>query len=243
MEVRGAYTPQTARTPKASSAPMQAMAQNMRGRIDGNEIVLRIREKLKKRGVRGILSIGRSFRIYDDNGDGTLNVEEMKKAVKEMGLGLSDEEKHAALKVVDRNGDGVVNYEEFLRLVRGDMNDFRKRLAMRAFDIMDKDRSGVIDILDIKGVYNAKKHPDVIQGKKTEDEVLFEFLDTFEQHHVPNSEAKRDGNVTKEEWVEYYNNVSMSIDDDRYFELMMTRAWNMDGSLDVNKRKGAAFQF
>ena len=33
---------------------------------------------------------------------------------------------------------------------------------------MDKDRSGVINIDDIKDVYNAKKHPDVINGKKTE---------------------------------------------------------------------------
>jgi hypothetical protein len=41
----------------------------------------------------------------------------------------------------------------------------------------------VIDINDIKGVYNASRHPDVKSGKKTEDEVLGEFIETFEQHH------------------------------------------------------------
>ena len=51
---------------------------------------------------------------------------------------------------------------------------------------MDKDRSGVLNIDDIKGVYNAKKHPDVIQGKRTEDEILGEFLDTFEAHYALN---------------------------------------------------------
>ena len=60
------------------------------------------------------------------------------------------------------------------------MNDFRKRIAMKAFAVMDKDKSGAIDIDDIRGVYNASKNPDVISGKRTEDEVLFEFLDTFE---------------------------------------------------------------
>jgi hypothetical protein len=32
---------------------------------------------------------------------------------------------------------------------------------------------------DIKGVYNASRHPDVIAGKKTEEEILYEFLQTF----------------------------------------------------------------
>jgi len=66
------------------------------------------------------------------------------------------------------------------------MNGTRRNLCQKAFNIMDKDRSGVLNIEDIKGVYNAKKHPDVIQGKKTEDEVLGEFLDTFEMHYSLN---------------------------------------------------------
>jgi len=247
-EVKSSFYGAKAPVPKASAAksmsPMKKpMARAVHRHIDGNDVILKIREKIKSRGARGIMGIGRSFRIYDDNGDRHLDIDEMTKAINEMRLGLTDEERRSAIRIADRDGDGYVDYEEFLRLVRGDMNEFRKRLAMKAFDIMDKDKSGVIDILDIKHVYNASKHPDFIAGKKTEDEVLWEFLDTFEQHHVPNQHSKRDGNVDKDEWIEYYNNVSMSIDDDRYFELMMTRCWNMDGSLDVNKRKGAAFQF
>ena len=41
--------------------------------------------------------------------------------------------------------------------------------------------------------------------------------------------AGLDNRVTKEEFMEYYNNVSCSIDDDRYFELMITNAWNFEG--------------
>ena len=36
--------------------------------------------------------------------------------------------------------------------------------------------------------------------------------------------------VTYDEFLEYYNNVSCSIDDDRYWELMMTNAWNLNNS-------------
>jgi len=45
--------------------------------------------------------------------------------------------------------------------------------------------------------------------------------------------------VTKEEFEEYYNNVSASIDDDSYFAQMMTAAWNLDGSR-VTKKGWAA---
>jgi len=48
---------------------------------------------------------------------------------------------------------------------------------------MDKNGNGEIELEDIQGTYNARFHPDVKAGKKTEDEVLMEFLETFETHH------------------------------------------------------------
>jgi hypothetical protein len=118
------------------------------------------------------------------------------------------------------------------------MNSVRRNLAEKAFRIMDKDKSGILDYNDIKGVYNAKKHPDVIQGKKTEEEVLSEFLDTFEAHYAITHENSRDGKISIDEWVEYYNNVSMSIDGDDYFKAMMNSAWNLDGSRVTKKGWG-----
>ena len=56
----------------------------------------------------------------------------------------------------------------------------------------------------------AAKHPDVLSGKKTEDEVLAEFLDTFEYHFsLLNMERSRDAKITLEEFIEYYTNISM----------------------------------
>ncbi|MDR3582084.1 MAG: hypothetical protein P4L67_02295 [Candidatus Pacebacteria bacterium] len=63
------------------------------------------------------------------------------------------------------------------------MNAFRKNIVIRAFKQLDQDKSGQIDINDIKGVYSAAKHPDVVSRRKTEEDVLAEFLDTFELHY------------------------------------------------------------
>jgi hypothetical protein len=41
--------------------------------------------------------------------------------------------------------------------------------------------------------------------------------------------------VTKEEFVEYYTNISASIDNDEYFLLMMTNAWNLNNTAPSKK--------
>lgn len=72
------------------------------------------------------------------------------------------------------------------------MNAFRQKIVKAAFQKIDADGSGILDLNDIKGVYNAKSHPLVKSGKKTEDEILGEFLETFEMHHALNGGGTRD---------------------------------------------------
>jgi len=168
-------------------------------------------------------------------------VYEFKKACKDFRVGLEDKDAERLFRIFDRDGSGSIDYEEFLRGVRGEMNEFRKNFCKKAFKIMDKDNSGILELDDIKQTYNAKMHPDVKKGKKTEDEILCEFLDTFEMHYSFNHEGSRDGKISMDEWIAYYNNVSMSIDDDKYFELMMNSAWNLDNSKVTKKGWGGEF--
>lgn len=130
----------------------------------------------------------------------------------------------------DRDSCGTINYDDFLRAVVGEMNDQRKSQVLLAFARFDKDGSGIINIEDLKGVYNARQHPDVRSGKKSEEDVLYEFLDTFEQHYTLLDRNAKDRNIRVEEFVEYYNNISASIDSDEYFELMIRNAWNLDNN-------------
>lgn len=120
------------------------------------------------------------------------------------------------------------------------MNQFRRELVMRCFKKLDRDGSGVVDIRDIQGVYNAKCHPEVKAGRKTEDEVLAEFLDTFELHYSLIDKKSRDGRIELKEFIEYYRNVGASIDDDAYFELMIVNAWNLNNN---TYSKGFSGQF
>lgn len=124
------------------------------------------------------------------------------------------------------------------------MNPTRKEFVKKAFNKMDGNRNAVLEIDDIRQSYNAANHPDVKSGKKTEDEVLQEFLETFEAHRQMTKgdtmSKKGDGKVTLNEFMDYYSNISASIDDDDYFILMMTNSWNLDNK-KYGKGWGAEF--
>jgi hypothetical protein len=91
------------------------------------------RNKIKSRGARGIMGLGRLFKIFDDDNSKNLNHLEFKKAINDFRLNLADKEIDSLYKVFDNDKSGSIDYEEFLRGVRGEMNEFRKALAMKAF--------------------------------------------------------------------------------------------------------------
>lgn len=134
-------------------------------------------------------------------------------------------------KSIDTNRSGQVSFDEFIRVVVGDMNEFRQQLVKRAFNKLDRSRDGIIDMGEFANHYNGASHPDVRSGKKTEEQVLSEFMDTFETHHVllTGENAGDDNKITLDEFIEYYNNVSVNIDNDAYFDLMVSSAWGLDG--------------
>ena len=170
----------------------------------------------------------------DDDNSKSLNKYEFSKAMNDFMLGFNQAEVSVLFDYFDMSHDGQIGYDEFLRAIRGEMNPARKRIVMQAFAKLDKDNNGWIDINDVRGVYNASKHPDVVAGKKTEEQILQEFLETFETAHAMRNNNAPDYVVTKEEFTEYYNNISVSIDDDMYFQLMMNNAWK----LTEESRKG-----
>jgi Ca2+-binding EF-hand superfamily protein len=174
----------------------------------------------------------------DDDNSKSLSKPEFNKALTDYKLGFTTAENGALFEYFDVDSSGSISYDEFIRAVRGPMNMNRKKVVAQAFKKLDADGNGWIDINDIRGVYKANKHPDVISGKKTEDQILNEFLSTFELAHSMRSGEAPNYVVTKEEFEEYYNNVSCSIDDDLYFAAMMNSAWKLDQKPGQGATKG-----
>ena len=111
-----------------------------------------------------------------------MNVQEFIKACRDFQVDVTDNEIQKVFDYFDRNRDANINYDEFLLGMRGPINNFRRGLVLQAFAKLDKDNSGVVTTDDLVGVYNAKLHPEVRAGKKTENQIFQEFLSTFEAY-------------------------------------------------------------
>ena len=55
-----------------------------------------------------------TFRVFDKNGDGFIQLEELKAVMKSLGNKLTDKELDDMLKKYDADGDGQISYEEFV---------------------------------------------------------------------------------------------------------------------------------
>lgn len=60
------------------------------------------------------------------------------------------------------------------------MNQTRIGLVNRAFQKLDKTKDGKITCEDLANVYNVKQHPKFQNGELTEQQILAQFLDSFE---------------------------------------------------------------
>jgi Ca2+-binding EF-hand superfamily protein len=188
-----------------------------RGAVD------RLRAKVLARGGRnGIRSLGKIFGQMDRNGNKRLDSEEVREALSLFGIPANPADIKIIMSAFDRDGDGSIDFEEFLRGMRGAMSKRRKRLVRKAFAVLDKTGDGEVTIDDLIGVYDVSKNPDVLAGRLTERQALEEFLSQWDK-------TDKDGVVTQAEFLEYYKDVSASIDDDDYFELMIRNAWHLSG--------------
>ena len=63
-------------------------------------------------------------------------------------------------------------------------------------------------------------NPEYIEGRKSKEQILTEFLQNFE-----GSRGNKDGKVSKSEFIDYYTDLSMSVPSDEYFVRMMESVW------------------
>jgi len=191
-------------------------------------VIDKVKAELLRRGANGIRGLGIVFRRMDNNGDKKLDRYEFEWGLKENGHHLSSAELSRLFKYFDKNGDGKVGYDEFLRAIRGGLNPGRKDLVHQVYKKLDYTGDGKITIDDLAHRYDVTKHPKFKSGEMSKDEVLTEFMAQWDT-------IKKDGIVSLEEFEDYYQDISASIDRDDYFELMIRNAWHLAGGKGVTE--------
>ena len=197
------------------------------------DIMAHLRNNLVQRGPRGLMSIRRTFMLIDENSDKRIQFSEFEKMFKRYRFNLSQTEINNLFNYFDKDGSGYIDYGEFIGGILGDLSKFRKDILKQVFDKIDKDETGTITVGQLREAYNPKEHPLVRQGKRSEDEILGDFIDSLEYHFSLLNE-KNDENVDVndikidfDEFCDFYKTISLSVEDDKYFEIMVMSEWGL----------------
>ncbi|XP_074683318.1 calcyphosin-2 isoform X5 [Strix aluco] len=180
-----------------------------------------LRESLSKRGVRVITGLGKYFRQVDKNRNGFLSQAAFKEALKVFHLEVPEGDFESLWLVLDDSKSDKVDYGEFTRAVFGEMNEYRKAFVRKAYMKLDFNKTGSVPMVDIRKCYCAKKHPLVLAGKATEEEIKSSFLETLgESCSNPNE-------VSYSEFEDYYEGLSIGIMDDDDFVNILRNPWGI----------------
>ena len=99
--------------------------------------------------VDEIADYKKAFAVYDDNGDGTITVEELQSVMKSMGHDVPRSQVEEMLLENDENNDGVVDFDEFLTAMTRIKLDPQQEL-MEAFKVFDRDGNGYITVDELR---------------------------------------------------------------------------------------------
>jgi len=195
------------------------------------ERIPRVNEEIQtqlfqKKGIKGLRALRRNFKTADFNGNKMLDKEEFAEALSFSGLFLKNQDISLLFRYYDQTGDGNISYDEFISGLAVPISKVprRHRMVVKVFNMMDRTGDRMIDSEDVKNLYNAKKHPDVMKGEKSEEQILIQFLKGFEGKRESKT---KDGRISLAEFEAYYTELSASIPSDDYFISMMESVWNV----------------
>ena len=128
-----------------------------------------------------------AFDLFDADGSGTIDVKELKVAMRALGFEPRKEEMKRMISEVDKEGTGKISFNDFLAVMTQKMAEKdTKEEILKAFRLFDDDETGKISFKNLKRVANEL-------GENLTDEELQEMID----------EADRDGDgeVNEEEFL------------------------------------------
>jgi len=133
-----------------------------------------------------------AFRMFDKDGNGTMNIKELGVAMRTLGLNPTEEELLNIVNEYDVDGNGKIDFGEFCKMMKATNKETDESLIRLAFKVFDKDGNGYITSSEFKYFMTT-------MGEKLSEEEVDEII----------REVDKDGDeqIDYEEFVNSFSSI------------------------------------
>lgn len=122
-----------------------------------------------------------AFKLFDRDGDGTVDVDELGTVMKSLGQEPTEQEIRDMISEVDNDGSGSIEFPEFLQLMAKKMNDTDTEQEIKdAFKVFDEHARGYITVDELKDIMSTLGEK--LTDEETEEMIKYSHVD--EEGHI-----------------------------------------------------------
>ena len=196
--------------------------------VEGTVDVLleKIRESIRGKGIDAFWML-RDFLYECENrasAAGKFDREDLKSAITLWGVPFKGKYMDKIIDLLDIQKLGMIDWRQFLRLIRGPIPESRESLIINVFSIIDSSNEGKIPFDVLIKSFDPSDHPLVLLGGGSPGQAK-DHIKKFFQAYVGRSRAYP--LITLPLFMEYYSDLSAGIDDDSFFESIVTKNWGL----------------
>ena len=197
------------------------------------EVLSLLTDKLFKRGLRGILYLYSQFlSLCPDLNKISFSDFILVLKIQHLNIDINSSKKIFNMFSIIQDEKSYLDFYSFMRTYKKELNEYKLNIVEEVFSKIDIKGTNKINLNELKMKYDASRHPDVLNGKFSEDQKIMEFLDCFELCYnilKLDSEMKSEENkdyVDFEMFANFYEYVSFIYPKDKDFEYVIRSTWN-----------------
>ena len=197
------------------------------------EVILKLKSKLKQRGIRGLMNLHKEFIITCSNISGMF-LQDLINVFNNQRISLTKEEIKEIFNLF-RFSENHKNFNvtKFISVFKKRLNKERLNIVQKCFEKLDINKDDSVNINLIKDKFNSKIDRYLINKEKNEEEILCEFLDCFDLNInlIYNKDLFWDNkiiNISFDEFANFYEYVSFLYDNNNEFIQLVNNSWNFN---------------
>ena len=233
------------KTPISQPNPKQEIIQQ---NSDIEQLTINTLNKFKNifytKGSHFIFSFQRRLSLYDFTHSSMISLDNFLYISSSFNFNITPEELELIFNFFDKEKKGSINYNNLIQAIIGQITPNRENVIKNIFESFNKDNNGNVSLNELKTLFNASRHPDVINQKRSRGEIYGEFLDNIETYkeYLENMRGIYTSNLSLEDFINFYQIIGVDIEDDKIFEFMINNCWIKDNGNEsgnyINKYNG-----